>query len=1049
MFNCQAVNQLGANDVYGFIANGGQYNMFQGCQATDIQSTTTHTANGIYLGDSEFYDKIIKCKIYDIQSTGTAYGIFGSLFAAADINIANGGITINSIDWSPDGKYFALGDANGNLKVYSFNGRALTFITSITRSAILKIAWSPTDTAPYYIALIDQSNNFAKYSFIGTTLTQVAQVYVFGVTTLGWATDGQHLAANPSASTLQAYDTSLNSIGSAVTAGGTINAIDWSSTPTYRLALGTASTIETYNFNGTGFTLAHSAAVGSIPSVDWSPHGDYLAAAENQSGNNIVAIFAPDLGGGSPIASTFIALTTPPAQVAWAADNITLAAVTASGTAGIYSFNGTTLTLEQTKSHGAQLNTLAWPQSGSYTGYLAVAGFTSGGYEGIIYTLGSSLPTQHTIANNLVNQVITAAMHGVGIVADSSVNYVAQNTSCNNDLNFQGVEPAYLDSQANARGVDNVDCSLTTADEVSQILKEAWSIESKTEVISSKIDTFTPCQATPLFQPADSRIDLLTTDNYCFATDIAATVSIQAQNVNLCLNNRTLYGQLIIDAAAATISNGALYAPQPTDSADADSPALAITTQATGAQINNLTITCQNSADSLAGRVGMKVWGSNAYIKECSVQSGSAGAGQPGGNAIEIAPACQSARIRETDIVGTGSGRGAAAGNGINLDRGCANVEIRNCTFMSTGTGNSATGGLAIYDDSAASSRTDLYTSVIYDNFAYSTGNVPPVENFAQFPLETPKTLDSSLSPAVADTSTILRGALNYGIHTPITISRSGVYRLDGPLNASAESTALTISANNVTLDLAGNTISGGATGIAVTGNNIAIKNGTIQNMSTAGIHISGTKCQSEALDVINSGTGFLIQNTNSTSITNCRALGSTSAGFSLIASYTTSITNCQALNTNGTTQSAYGFVSQNGYGNIFEQCTAQNTQTNSTISNSLAAGFLLAHESASTIASSQAYDTLSLTTTAAAYGIATNLPTDATLNLLNSQALGAGVLSAAWSPDGRFLAIVIINQIRIYQWEPSSASLQEIVPARTAYTGTVIPFATIAWSPD
>lgn len=301
----------------------------------------------------------------------------------------------------------------------------------------------------------------------------------------------------------------------------------------------------------------------------------------------------------------------------------------------------------------------------------------------------------------------------------------------------------------------------------------------------------------------------------------------------------------------------------------------------------------------------------------------------------------------------------------------------------------------------------------------------------------------------MADTSTILRGALNYGIHTPITISRSGVYRLDGPLNASAESTALTISANNVTLDLAGNTISGGATGIAVTGNNIAIKNGTIQNMSTAGIHISGTKCQSEALDVINSGTGFLIQNTNSTSITNCRALGSTSAGFSLIASYTTSITNCQALNTNGTTQSAYGFVSQNGYGNIFEQCTAQNTQTNSTISNSLAAGFLLAHESASTIASSQAYDTLSLTTTAAAYGIATNLPTDATLNLLNSQALGAGVLSAAWSPDGRFLAIVIINQIRIYQWEPSSASLQEIVPARTAYTGTVIPFATIAWSPD
>ncbi len=38
-----------------------------------------------------------------------------------------------------------------------------------------------------------------------------------------------------------------------------------------------------------------------------------------------------------------------------------------------------------------------------------------------------------------------------------------------------------------------------------------------------------------------------------------------------------------------------------------------------------------------------------------------------------------------------------------------------------------------------------------------------PVEKFAQFPLETPKALEASLSPAAANTSTILRGALSYG----------------------------------------------------------------------------------------------------------------------------------------------------------------------------------------------------------------------------------------------------------------------------------------------
>ncbi len=720
IFNCQVANQLGDLDVYGFIANSGQYNVFQSCQAMDVRSTTTHQASGFYLGDNEFYDKITKCKAYDIQATSTAYGIFATASAVSipDINIANGN-TIDSVDWSPDGKFFALGDQSGNLKVYSFNGRALTFITAINpASSISKIAWHPTSTAPYYIAFITTfGTNFLNYSFNGSSLSLVAQTSVSSATTLGWSADGSILAVNSNGNQLQAYNpTTLTTIGSSASPGGTIKAIDWSSAT--NLAIGTNSSIETYNWNGSTFTQTsiYTSGVSSVNTVDWAPNGNYLAAGYSVFGINSIVIFAPNVTGG-PLASSPVADSFPVNQVGWAANNTSVAAVTNNGSSNgdtyIYSFNNPTLTLIDTKPHGAQLNTLAWPQGGDFTGYLAVAGAAFGGYEGTIYALGALVPSNHTITNNLVNQVATAAEQGVGIKADSSVNYVAQNTSCDNDINYQNVQSQYLDSQANARGVDNVDCSLTTPDTV--------------EVINSKIDKLTPCAPTPLFQPISSRIDLLTTDNYCFATDIAATVSIQAGNVSLCLNNRTLTGQLIVDAAAALVSNGAIYALHPTDATDAANPALAISTRAPGAQINNLTITCEDSTGSLAGRVGMKVWGSTAYIKDCSIQSGSgSGSGQPGGNAIEIMAPCQSARIRETDIVGTGSGIGTAAGNGIQLDRGCANVEIRGCTFMSTGTGNSATGGLAIYDDSAAASRTDLYSSVIYDNFAYSTGNVPP-----------------------------------------------------------------------------------------------------------------------------------------------------------------------------------------------------------------------------------------------------------------------------------------------------------------------------------
>lgn len=263
-----------------------------------------------------------------------------------------------------------------------------------------------------------------------------------------------------------------------------------------------------------------------------------------------------------------------------------------------------------------------------------------------------------------------------------------------------------------------------------------------------------------------------------------------------------------------------------------------------------------------------------------------------------------------------------------------------------------------------------LGCSALQATSLHTTNTLNPQEAAFQVPQECLPQLDTALSTATADTITIIRGDLSYGTHTPITINRSGVYRLAGPLTASGNTTALTISANNVALDLGGNTISGGATGINVTGNTVSIKNGTIQNASTVGISITGSKCQLDALEVINSGTGFLLQNTNSNALTNCRALSSSYAGFSLVSSYTNSTTNCQALNTSGNSAPVYGFISQSGYGNIFTNCLAQNTKTAATNESLGAAGFLLTLETASRIQESRALNILSLASTTTTYGI-------------------------------------------------------------------------------
>jgi hypothetical protein len=218
-----------------------------------------------------------------------------------------------------------------------------------------------------------------------------------------------------------------------------------------------------------------------------------------------------------------------------------------------------------------------------------------------------------------------------------------------------------------------------------------------------------------------------------------------------------------------------------------------------------------------------------------------------------------------------------------------------------------------------------------------------------------------------ASESLLHRGAIS--TKTPTTITHAGVYCLNSPLIASNGNTALTIQANNVTLDLAGNTISGGTTGIHITGDEVTVKNGTISG-TCMGIYVTGARCHIENIDVISSHTGFLFQNTHDLDIHACRALNSTCAGFSLVSSYTNTITACQALHTDGGTYSAYGFISQNGSGNLFTDCLAQDTQTGATNASYCAAGFLLSGEKVSTLRSCTALASYSRASTTAAYGI-------------------------------------------------------------------------------
>ncbi len=576
--NCQALNQLGSATVYGFYANNGSSNIFETCQALGAKTLATdaqYLAGGFILGETAVNDSIIGCQVADIQAPGLAQALGIASRAAqaiSDVLITNGGVTLNSIDWSPDGLYFAFADTHNILRLFSFDGSTLTLKDSVPLGGpISKIAWQPGNTSPYRIAVAVGSNTLSIVSFDGSTYT-LNSTSVSGISILAWSADGSYVAVNGTflgTPTVAVYDSTLVFVA-ASTDFLSVTALSWQpgQTSPYIIAVGdtNSSTVKRYSFVGARITNTFTDfPIFFAGSLSWAPNGTYLAVAGLNLGQWQLDILDT---GFNPLASQPFG-STQLTQVAWASDNTTLALANQAGDIGLFSFVNPILTLDETKVYGAQVNSVAWPQSGAFTSDLAIGGFaTTGGYVGCIYIQAEISISNHTVENNVVRGVRNTGFSGIGIRVPSTTNYVAQNTSCDNDTNYASVDTLFLKSQANARGVANVDCSLanipepitadfsTTYTMLAAVSKETWSIESKAEVISSKID-FIPAQqpierGTVIRTPLASQA-ITQPGSYFLQEDIVGTVTISSDLVTLDLNGFTVQGNIRIDPAVHNI----------------------------------------------------------------------------------------------------------------------------------------------------------------------------------------------------------------------------------------------------------------------------------------------------------------------------------------------------------------------------------------------------------------------------------------------------------------------------------------------------------------
>jgi parallel beta-helix repeat protein len=227
-----------------------------------------------------------------------------------------------------------------------------------------------------------------------------------------------------------------------------------------------------------------------------------------------------------------------------------------------------------------------------------------------------------------------------------------------------------------------------------------------------------------------------------------------------------------------------------------------------------------------------------------------------------------------------------------------------------------------------------------------------------------------------SDTVTyITRGDLSPA-NAAYTINRSGVYKLTSAKTASGVPN-ISITANNVVLDLGDNTLTGGTNGIEITGNNVTVKNGTVTGMTQSGVFVQATGCTLNNCDIVSSPTGVTLQNANQCVIENCRVRNATQAGVSLQSTWTSVISSCEVAGVSGTT-SVYGVVAQSGGNNSVEQCTVRAVRTSSSTGTDKVVGIVLSDETASYVNGNEIQVIESLTTVSA-YGLWVNGGNNAT----------------------------------------------------------------------
>ncbi|MBY0353688.1 WD40 repeat domain-containing protein [Candidatus Babeliales bacterium] len=375
------------------------------------------------------------------------------------LTTASYGTRVRSVDWSPDGRYLAVGGTGPTntfeFQVYRFNGSTLTYVTGDNWTGggaeVWRVRWHPNGR--FVAAVGDATNDVRIYSFDGSTLITLDAINITtgDVRGLAWSPSGEFILFgidNENASDeIRVYRFDGNSLTFVDSADMNVTSasargLSWHPSGKFFCVAGNAGalSIETrvYSFNGTSISVVQASNAGqSGRSAEFSQDGLYFAIAMNTIGGGDSRLTMCSFTGASFSVVEHIVYSGGNdnfLEVRWSPDGQYLVGGGNSPSNGselkLYQFTRpATLTEVASYNYGTAINGVAWSSDGKY---VAIGGEgPDGGHDEIeVWTISYRFDTTtQALTNGLVLGSSTAGSSfdlDTYVLSDATVNLAGQ-----------------------------------------------------------------------------------------------------------------------------------------------------------------------------------------------------------------------------------------------------------------------------------------------------------------------------------------------------------------------------------------------------------------------------------------------------------------------------------------------------------------------------------------------------------------------------------------------------------------------------------------------